>query len=236
MRSRPQRHSRHDHQHGTISACAEQTGRLFDGFSVGGGGSSPRVRSRRVSTRRTGMSPGIISACAEQTRRGDHWCNWDWDHLRVCGADSMLPMRTGAVMGSSPRVRSRRAAVAFAAGIDGIISACAEQTRLRARSPAVKWDHLRVCGADTYTSAWDSAGAGSSPRVRSRRLGGRDRPALHGIISACAEQTVRSRRRTCIVRDHLRVCGADQTDAELAADSQWIISACAEQTPVPIAV
>ena len=54
--------------------------------------------------------------------------------------------------------------------------------------------------------------AGSSPRVRSRpvKAGG----ACFGvrIISACAEQTTRTRNISARTTDHLRVCGADGTD------------------------
>ena len=51
---------------------------------------------------------------------------------------------------------------------------------------------------------------GSSPRVRSgHRMPRRPkRPA--GIISACAERTERALSLVVAVRDHLRVCGADE--------------------------
>ena len=91
---------------------------------------------------------------------------------------------------------------------------------------------------------------GSPPRVRSRRGHCGAIPGSRGITSACAEQTLCPLPAYASHVDHLRVCGADQADAELAADSQGspprvrsrpvllhdhpieggITSACAEQT------
>ena len=54
---------------------------------------------------------------------------WNWDHLRVCGADSDQVDSLIDSLGSSPRVRSRQAHSSFGKSGHGIISACAEQTR-----------------------------------------------------------------------------------------------------------
>ena len=89
-----------------ISACAEQTiwtprliNRASDHLRVcgaddqigaaahAGGGSSPRVRSRRLCRRGQGVAAGIISACAEQTANLPPHALSTMDHLRVCGAD-----------------------------------------------------------------------------------------------------------------------------------------------------
>ena len=111
--------------------------------------------------------------------------------------------------GSPPRVRSRRPAVGAAGEVDGITSACAEQTSSRRSGSCTRGDHLRVCGADENIRRaldWDT---GSPPRVRSRLVPPAAWNLRPGITSACAEQT-----RTCSCgsgsgRDHLRVCGAD---------------------------
>ena len=111
-------------------------------------------------------------------------------------------------------------------------------------------DHLRVCGADSFGVDADNVNKGSPPRVRSRpwrclRLAPSPR-----ITSACAEQTGVSNRKALLVRDHLRVCGADDHGFAMMADgagspprvrsrlAQWLVhhtasgitSACAEQT------
>ena len=134
-----------------------------------------------------------------------------------------------AATGSSPRVRSRRWPSAKTSGFDGIISACAEQTHSYAtrnqiagiisacaeqtsmalRTATGGWDHLRVCGADPPTSSLLIFRSGSSPRVRSRRPGLVEQGSEHGIISACAEQTSTESTACGVLRDHLRVCGAD---------------------------
>ena len=112
------------------------------------------------------------------------------------------------------------------------------------------WDHLRVCGADRQPDQRGYRVEGSPPRVRSRRTGTFDAPALARITSACAEQTVPLKPKAVPLRDHLRVCGADKADyrtfldiegspprvrsrlPEVHADLQplGITSACAEQT------
>ena len=213
-------------------------------------GSSPRVRSRRHRRHRQHSGSRIISACAEQTNRPAATGTRSWDHLRVCGADNSPTCKKFIRSGSSPRVRSRLPVVRMADEIHGIISACAEQTGTTVRSSRTRRDHLRVCGADLGGSIFVSGAGGSSPRVRSRRHQGRGHRATAGIISACAEQTLRRRHPHRRIPDHLRVCGADGLPpirAYISAGSSprvrsrliavsvevrilRIISACAEQT------
>ena len=154
------------------------------------------------------------------------------DHLRVCGADSDSNGTRTDGLGSSPRVRSRHHDTDSQAVAEGIISACAEQTRsahcsasrlrdhLRvcgADAPGETEseqhggdeDHLRVCGADALPELEDLLERGSSPRVRSRLCGDDRDDAGFGIISACAEQTENIQITLKMLGDHLRVCGAD---------------------------
>ena len=259
---------------GIISACAEQTvssasrsGSARDHLRVCGAdshctrqtihrsGSSPRVRSRHIPRPVADEVSGIISACAEQTHTVRGRQSTDRDHLRVCGADTSPAPSQTKYPGSSPRVRSRLAFVGAGAGAGGIISACAEQTiRYRVHTVA-SGDHLRVCGADFVAVSFVGLDEGSSPRVRSRRRPASHRPAAAGIISACAEQTTGTGGAGSVTWDHLRVCGADESDKQ---EPDWkagssprvrsrlpqafglpqilgIISACAEQTSCPAA-
>ena len=111
--------------------------------------------------------------------------------------------------GSPPRVRSRLRWPRSASQCSRITSACAEQTVTSRRASCWNRDHLRVCGADTnfrkvFTVIW-----GSPPRVRSRPDIQTFRDSQAGITSACAEQTAAILGRSCLLGDHLRVCGAD---------------------------
>ena len=107
-----------------------------------------------------------------------------------------------------------------------------------------------MCGADHDAKTGELSMKGSSPRVRSRLHELVADVVADGIISACAEQTSAMMPNTSIIRDHLRVCGADDVryDPEkVEAGSSprvrsrqctevgrftivGIISACAEQT------
>ena len=131
------------------------------------------------------------------------------DHLRVCGADTRAICSPVFIVGSPPRVRSRRPRPAPCGHRRGITSACAEQTYpVPARREACG-DHLRVCGADQKGAAMTTTNPGSPPRVRSRREHVPVGRQSVGITSACAEQTTWARCWIACVRDHLRVCGAD---------------------------
>ena len=199
---------------GIISACAEQTHRRaspargsWDHLRVCGAdeakatfdqslpGSSPRVRSRLRMVFLFTSIPGIISACAEQTLTEMPFIINHPDHLRVCGADDCHYGFAPRLRGSSPRVRSRLAARPQEDRQGGIISACAEQTSPSCGEIVPTGDHLRVCGADAMTKGTALVGAGSSPRVRSRRSTGQACSDASGIISACAEQTSSGARR-----------------------------------------
>ena len=147
------------------------------------------MRSRHWTPPQANYRNGITSACAEQTDAACAQGYCDWDHLRVCGADYGPNGDVSRILGSPPRVRSRRHRLAYGVGWHGITSACAEQTRPRNRPTTRRRDHLRVCGADSDNSSTTTSKSGSPPRVRSRR------------------KHFRAQRGHIV--DHLRVCGAD---------------------------
>ena len=213
-------------------------------------GSPPRVRSRRPGRDLDRGHRGITSACAEQTCGRTPGRDHGRDHLRVCGADSTRDSPTTRGQGSPPRVRSRHALEELSESVPGITSACAEQTSSVWPSDANVWDHLRVCGADGMTGALGKNGTGSPPRVRSRQIPPPAVTVAAGITSACAEQTSAPREAAAHTGDHLRVCGADCSNAVTLANPYGspprvrsrqvprmlvlpvvgITSACAEQT------
>ena len=85
---------------------------------------------------------GIISACAERSSSYPISRAVCGDHLRVCGAVTLLAVFAAAVSGSSPRVRSGHRAGRLPDRQAGIISACAE------RSVVFYWDLVRLDGAE----------------------------------------------------------------------------------------
>ena len=190
-----------------LRVCGADGRRVMTGDVVAG--SPPRVRSRLgVRISRDGHH-GITSACAEQTDSTASSDGADWDHLRVCGADT--PALTSAITrpGSPPRVRSRLQPDVRQRMGRGITSACAEQTAGGGHRGRPERDHLRVCGADIWLSSPLTRATGSPPRVRSRLRVTDCDDVIPGITSACAEQTPVISSVWCPRRDHLRVCGAD---------------------------
>ena len=175
------------------------------------------MRSRHWTPPQANYRNGITSACAEQTDAACAQGYCDWDHLRVCGADYGPNGDVSRILGSPPRVRSRRHRLAYGVGWHGITSACAEQTELLWTYGTWVWDHLRVCGADRLPCERIAGGQGSPPRVRSRHSRNGSQSVAIRITSACAEQTSHHICVGIARMDHLRVCGADQ--AKESADN-----------------
>ena len=213
---------------GITSACAEQTAicptpsyTTADHLRVCGadvvlfltlrrlGGSPPRVRSRHRELTQQSPRRGITSACAEQTDGVLMRTSPSEDHLRVCGADIKDKAAKLAARGSPPRVRSRLLVSPVGCSVAGITSACAEQTPCVRTRRASRWDHLRVCGADSGVLHCKVGITGSPPRVRSRPYEHPHQRDEGGITSACAEQTPTHGGTLRHPWDHLRVCGAD---------------------------
>ena len=216
-------------QSGITSACAEQTAVAVTGIVVFGdhlrvcgadcsstlsavciAGSPPRVRSRHKHGKTRPTWHRITSACAEQTGRARRRHGRYGDHLRVCGADFGGFIVAEPVVGSPPRVRSRRRHRTNRRRCPRITSACAEQTPDRWNRWCPTGDHLRVCGADIHARPVGLILEGSPPRVRSRHRAPPQANHRNRITSACAEQTLPRMTRRSSVRDHLRVCGADR--------------------------
>ena len=109
-----------------------------------------------------------------------------------------------------------------------------------------------MCGADPWGQIQPVHHVGSPPRVRSRHASLPTGHVNHGITSACAEQTTPCLHCPPVIRDHLRVCGADilgrlprpavpgspprvrsrHPDSVIPPVNRGITSACAEQTAI----
>ena len=132
----------------------------------------------------------IIPASAGQTRSRARHRRHTPDHPRECGANHELAGTVQCRVGSSPRVRGKRA----------------DRERWPGRHP----DHPRECGAN-----WDARGAlgfraGSSPRVRGKLGDAGGLPSSHRIIPASAGQTKPATAPTIRPADHPRECGANR--------------------------
>ena len=153
-------------------------------------------------------------------------------------------------MGSSPRVRGKRATSKAIATEDGLIPACAGKTITRMGPNTRSRAHPRVCGENEILTAEDLNAQGSSPRVRGKRWN-RCHPCYNsGLIPACAGKTVRRPSLSMPGWAHPRVCGENipqhgmkcpqpgssprvrgkQRQGEQLAASEGLIPACAGKT------
>ena len=152
-------------------------------------GSSPRVRGRPYENGGVALLEGLIPASAGQTSRAISGARTVRAHPRECGADVSAP-RAGA-------------------GVLWLIPASAGQTTFCGRPTFLPWAHPRECGADAAHLPGMDVGAGSSPRVRGRRLFGSAPHPVAGLIPASAGQTDTLRSPQPHSRAHPRECGAD---------------------------
>ena len=175
-------------------------------------GSSPRVRGTPSGREACSTTLGIIPACAGNTRGTPYAPYAVRDHPRVCGEhitatedDHIIPW---------------------------IIPACAGNTSMLMRVMPWPWDHPRVCGEHRRHHRARSVQRGSSPRVRGTRQGRRHRRDQHGIIPACAGNTLSfSPIAGGVVGSSPRVRGTPRTPPRIPPPI-GIIPACAGNTGI----
>ena len=133
------------------------------------GGSSPRVRGKRLAV--VGAEPvcRIIPTRAGQTPTGSKSRKAASDHPRACGANSVRTPVQHLARGSSPRVRGKPVEALAGCGRLRIIPARAGQTRYPVGASPCRPDHPRACGANSSGSSSIGSGSGSSPRVRGKQ-------------------------------------------------------------------
>ena len=180
---RCRRYGRADHPR----ACGANTS--TEGNADSTYGSSPRMRGKQRAFIENTLKPRIIPAHAGQTDVARWSGNWRTDHPRACGANSRLLQAATTSLGSSPRMRGKHAVAGAARRVVRIIPAHAGQTSgLTYPMPSVA-DHPRACGANFRVREVVDAYAGSSPRMRGKRLHKRHRGKPVRIIPAHAGQT-----------------------------------------------
>ena len=170
-------------------------------------GLSPRVRVTRPAANPAGVRRRIIPACAGNTLpRARATCRTR-DHPRVCGEHETHPVTVAMTLGSSPRVRGTRDQHREGASFQGIIPACAGNTRCPAARRALSRDHPRVCREHSRWTDPEEGTVESSPRVRGTQGCSAGRVKVSGITPACAGNTGHLARSPLPTRDHPRVCG-----------------------------
>ena len=179
---------------------------------------------------------GIIPACAGSTWPPMPPAPPLRDHPRMCGEHAMAIAEAVSVLGSSPHVRGARGGGLRAAGVGGIIPACAGSTRGEPELGSTSWDHPRMCGEHTFSCSTLTRDEGSSPHVRGARDLGQEQPPRGGIIPACAGSTAIQGVSYAMQGDNPRMCGEHHLHGVIVAVQQGIIPACAgstRRTPCP---
>ena len=185
--------------------CGENVRRTRGVWEVGG--SSPRVRGKRLPRLQQERLVGLIPACAGKTSEKGLSGTTRQAHPRVCGENRPRLRRWTHEHGSSPRVRGKLDVLRGQRPRPGLIPACAGKTWTPDSLAAGSGAHPRVCGENV--SALGNLGSllGSSPRVRGKhhlRREGRNRRRL---IPACAGKTGVRAGICLVLTAHPRVCG-----------------------------
>ena len=152
-------------------------------------GSSPHARGTPVAPRCTHPNTGIIPACAGNTTLYPNVSVMTWDHPRMRGEHMAKSTNCCKSLGSSPHARGTRLYYGKQLFQQGIIPACAGNTRSASWRPPNCRDHPRMRGEHMRLLRKPSPPQGSSPHARGTRF--RHMPAAHvpGIIPACAGNT-----------------------------------------------
>ena len=186
-------------------ACGENTG--FGLRTIRSLGSSPRVRGKRQGGRGRGARRGLIPARAGKTLdRSSAWRRMG-AHPRACGENARERSAARREKGSSPRVRGKRLRPPVGEVLARLIPARAGKTSSAAFPLSGGAAHPRACGENWPASGMTASGAGSSPRVRGKRVLEGDEGRKVGLIPARAGKTGVGRVVLARVEAHPRACG-----------------------------
>ena len=182
------------------------------GTTLGGRGSSPRVRGKRWRRPWGPRIRGLIPACAGKTVRRWWWRSRCGAHPRACGENESTQNCVPCLKGSSPRVRGKPALDGGARAPSGLIPARAGKTPPTTAGTLRRPAHPRACGENLTGPIGVALGAGSSPRVRGKRMLPCMRPRCSRLIPARAGKTSRASRAGRRRRAHPRACGENGGD------------------------
>ena len=195
-------------EHGTTSACAENTSTVHPGpqgawnylrvrgeyhlaemISKGLKELPPRARRILKASRVSLLPSGTTSACAENTVFPDQTRPTHRNYLRVRGEYGAEGGAWFAVLELPPRARRIRHIPLCDINIKGTTSACAENTDSWCTPPTHPWNYLRVRGEYspcTMIRSWVTELPPRARRIQGRWLGNVED---YGTTSACAENT-----------------------------------------------
>ena len=196
------------------------------------GGSSPRMRGKRVGTDFGDNRVGLIPAHAGKTPCPVSARSLPGAHPRACGENP--PVNSHCVWhdGSSPRMRGKLRVGRNALPIEGLIPAHAGKTRRFDPQPHRCGAHPRACGENGLLRGRGSRHQGSSPRMRGKPHA-RAARARHGrLIPAHAGKTAKTAARLARLRAHPRACGENAAQDPAHQLTTWLIPAHAGKTRV----
>ena len=106
----------------------------------------PRMRGKGVLDDFDGVAVRITPAYAGKRADSppEFWTSWD--HPRVCGEKSAVPLATPVRVESPPRMRGKAASRDFQTGHLGITPAYAGKSKSTTERRCCHEDHPRVCG------------------------------------------------------------------------------------------
>ena len=148
------------------------------------------MRGKPVCVQAFAVRTRIIPAHAGQTMPKMLSIDLCTDHPRACGANHSGTIRPISCIGSSPRMRGKRAACHIGRARRRIIPAHAGQTSVFSVSSIITPDHPRACGANVAPSVAAVRRSGSSPRMRGKLIISRGHGHALRIIPAHAGQTM----------------------------------------------
>ena len=189
-------------------ACGENGRGLIP--SVPREGSSPRMRGKPEAASDGLELPRLIPAHAGKTTRQRRTRELARAHPRACGENESGFLRGSFEAGSSPRMRGKHLDCPAWAASEGLIPAHAGKTKAPGAIISKYPAHPRACGENRIERANNLHAEGSSPRMRGKRLRGREQACSGGLIPAHAGKTASVPIVDVYQRAHPRACGENQ--------------------------
>ena len=177
------------------------------GAEYGTGGTSPRMRGKRILPHGGVAVNRNIPAYAGKTLAFELRRAFSQEHPRVCGENLRKRVGIGRCPGTSPRMRGKPATSHTHTKSDRNIPAYAGKTLAGIRSRSTAAEHPRVCGENSFTQQPEIFPKGTSPRMRGKPTEVARAAQSVRNIPAYAGKTTSDFRSTSAFPEHPRVCG-----------------------------